>query len=134
VEEGEKTKMANQGETICPKCNKSIPFLNPNFCCFCGQRILREGKRDWTDTVMTEDEWVHAGWIRAEIKDTFDGVVCDEVCSPRRVLARQAEITGDIAYKAGMQLFLDKLRTNMVWGILRDDDDFENFLEKHDLK
>ncbi len=28
----------------CHKCNEIIPFFNPNFCCYCGEKVTDEDR------------------------------------------------------------------------------------------
>ena len=32
----------------CPKCHKTIPFADPNFCSFCGHELDQETKNEYT--------------------------------------------------------------------------------------
>lgn len=29
---------------VCSGCKKIIPFVDPNFCCFCGEKVSEESK------------------------------------------------------------------------------------------
>ncbi len=31
---------------VCPKCQRVVPFSNPNFCCFCGHKLTKKNFKE----------------------------------------------------------------------------------------
>lgn len=52
----EENKMVlHKYQVECQQCHKIIPFLNPNFCCYCGEKISDKSKEK--ASTMTEQEY-----------------------------------------------------------------------------